>query len=178
MPLTPAAIDDRARALQLLLFDVDGVLTDGGIVLDSAGGEAKRFFVRDGSAMVWARRQGLRVGLLSGRRSEVTARRAAELGLDLVVQDGPDKRLGYERVRAETGLDDAQIGYMGDDLLDLPVLGRVGLAGAPADAADAVRERAHWVSDLPGGHGAARQFIERVLQARNAWHAVLEDHSS
>lgn len=178
MSLSREEFDARARALKLLLFDVDGVLTDGGIVLDGADGEHKRFFVRDGAALVWARQAGLAVGLLSGRPSKVTSRRAVELGIELVHQDGPDKRAPFARILDAHGLSDADVGYMGDDLLDLPVLSRVGLAAAPADAVDEVRTRVHWVSDHGGGQGAVRQFVERVLGARDAWSGLVREHLS
>jgi 3-deoxy-D-manno-octulosonate 8-phosphate phosphatase (KDO 8-P phosphatase) len=176
MPVSPEDFDERANALELLLFDVDGVLTDGGITLDATEGETKRFSVRDGAAIVWARQAGLTIGLLSGRRSAVTARRAAELGIELVHQDGPDKRPAFAAILGAHGLADSQVGYMGDDLLDLPVLGRAGLSAAPADAVGDVRERVHWVSDHPGGHGAVRQFIERILRARGRWADLVREH--
>jgi 3-deoxy-D-manno-octulosonate 8-phosphate phosphatase (KDO 8-P phosphatase) len=174
MLLTADAFDARARAVQLLLFDVDGVLTDGGLSLDGADDESKRFFVRDGAALVWARREGLLIGLLSGRASPVTTRRARELGIELLVQDGPDKRRGFAKILEQSGLEAEQVAYMGDDLLDLPVLGRVGLAAAPADAVEDVRNRVHWMSDFGGGHGAVRQFIERILTARGQWDQLVE----
>jgi 3-deoxy-D-manno-octulosonate 8-phosphate phosphatase (KDO 8-P phosphatase) len=168
--------DARARALELLLFDVDGVMTDGSINLDATGGEVKRFFVRDGAALVWARGAGLQVGLLSGRPSAVTTRRAQELGITLVHQPGPDKRAPFASILEDQAVHESQVGYMGDDILDLPVLCRVGLAAAPADAVPEVRERVHWVSDYAGGRGAVRQFIERILRARQSWDALVRQH--
>lgn len=176
MRLSDQDFDTRARMLRLLLFDVDGVLTDGGIVLHGGDEESKRFFVRDGAALVWARREGLQIGLLSGRPSPVTARRARELGIEVLHQDGPDKRPAYARILAQCGVTDEQVGYMGDDLLDLPVLARVGLAAAPADAVEDVLSRVHWVSGFRGGHGAVRQFVERVLRARGRWDDLVADH--
>lgn len=176
MAISSADFNARALDLGLLLFDVDGVLTDGGIELDSRDRESKRFFVRDGAALIWARREGLEVGLLSGRPSPVTTSRAAELGIPIVVQGGPDKRPGFERILAEAGLEARQVGYMGDDVLDLPILSRAGLSAAPADAVTDVLERVDWVSDLPGGRGAVRQFIELVLRARGRWDAVIQEH--
>jgi len=169
MPLTIEEVHRRAVRLRLLLLDVDGVLTDGTVSIDSVGGESKAFFIRDGASMVWAGRAGLEVGLLSGRPSEATSRRAAELGLRIVSQGGTDKRRGYEDIRAAQRLADEEIGYMGDDLLDLPVLARVGLATAPADAAAEVRERVHWVSARPGGRGAVRELIKLILHAQGKW---------
>jgi 3-deoxy-D-manno-octulosonate 8-phosphate phosphatase (KDO 8-P phosphatase) len=162
------ALEARAKGLRLLLFDVDGVLTDGSVLIGSDGWEAKPFSIRDGAAIVMAQREGLVVGLLSGRPSDATTRRAAELGIGLVVQGGPDKRGAFAKIVA------SEVGYMGDDLLDLPVLARAGLAAAPADAVAEVRERVHWVSRHGGGRGAVREFIELVLRARERWPAIVK----
>ena len=169
MPLAIDAAEARARGLRLLLFDVDGVLTDGSVALHGDGTEAKTFFIRDGLALLWAQRAGLQVGLLSGRRSDATTRRAAELGISMVVQGETDKRAAYRQILADENLTDAHVSYMGDDLLDLPVLSRVGLSAAPADAVDDVRARVHWVSRHGGGRGAVREFVELVLRARGRW---------
>lgn len=175
MPLSPPEVTARARNVRLLLFDVDGVLTDGTVSIHSDGSESKAFFIRDGAAIVWAARQGLEVGLLSGRPSEATSRRAAELGIRLVSQRGPDKRQGYADILAGVGYKDADIAYMGDDLLDLGVLQRVGLSAAPADAVDEVRAQVHWVSPSGGGRGAARELVEVVLRAQDKWSGLLAD---
>lgn len=175
MPLPPESVESRARNLRLLLFDVDGVLTDGSVLLHADGSEAKAFFIRDGLALVWAQRAGLTVGLLSGRRSEATSRRAAELGISLLIQGENDKRAAYTQMITAQGLRDEQVAFMGDDLLDLPVLSRVGLSAAPADATDEVRARVHWVSRHPGGRGAARELVEVVLRARGRWDALLHE---
>jgi len=169
-------VADRARRVRLLLFDVDGVLTDGSVIIGPEGHEAKSFSIRDGAALVWAQRTGLEVGLLSGRPSVATTRRAAELGIQLVVQDAADKRDALARIIEARGLAEADVAFMGDDLLDLPVLTRVGLAAAPADAAEEVRSRVHWVSRQAGGRGAVRELIELVLQARQEWNALVARH--
>ncbi len=176
MPLPLEAVVARARTVELLLFDVDGVLTDGTVVLPGAGPEAKAFFIRDGLALVWARRAGLSVGLISGRASEATSRRAAELGISILVQGQNDKRAAYTQIVGSRQLADDQVAYMGDDLLDLPVLARVGLAAAPADAVEDVRARVHWVSQYAGGRGAARELIELVLRARGEWDALVREY--
>lgn len=176
MTQSPDSLTDRLRQVRLLLFDVDGVLTDGAILIDGQGRESKRFSIRDGLAMVWARRAGLDVGLLSGRRSEATLRRAEELGISIVVQDGPDKLAGYRRILEAGRYEDAEVAFMGDDLLDLPVLGRAAVATAPADAVDEVRQRVHWTSKNPGGHGAVRELIEMVLRARGQWDDLLQGY--
>ena len=174
MPLSPIDVQTRARNIRLLVLDVDGVLTDGCLEIDSRGRESKRFYIRDGAAMVWAQKVGLEVAWLSGRPSDVTLRRAHELRIKTVIQDGPDKGAGYDRLMSMFAHPDEAVAYMGDDLLDLPVLGRVGLSAAPADAAPLVQERVHWVSDAPGGRGAVRELIELLLQASDRWNSVME----
>jgi len=160
----------------MLLLDVDGVLTDGSVLVQDAGAESKMFFIRDGSALIWARREGLEVGLLSGRASNATSRRAAELGIPLVVQGVTDKASAYAEILQAHGMTDEEVGYMGDDLLDLPLLTRVGLSGAPADAVPEVRTRVHWVSVCPGGRGAVREFIELILKARGRWTSLVQSY--
>jgi 3-deoxy-D-manno-octulosonate 8-phosphate phosphatase (KDO 8-P phosphatase) len=161
--------------IQLLLFDVDGVLTDGTILVHGDGSESKHFNIKDGAAMVWAQRAGLRIGLLSARTADATAIRAAQLGLTVVVQGSANKLAGYERILADLGLTDADVGYMGDDLQDLPVLRRAGFSAAPADAAADVRAAVQWVSAAGGGRGAARECIEHVLKSQGTWTAAVSD---
>ncbi len=168
---------DRAAGVRLLLFDVDGVLTDGVVVMHADGSEAKGFHIRDGAAMVWAQRVGLTIGLLSARSSGATTQRAAQLAIRLVVQGVPNKLEAYERILRDTGLQDAAVAYMGDDLLDLPVLARAGLSAAPADAAPEVRARVGWVSAAAGGRGAVREFIEMVLRAQNRWDGIVREYA-
>jgi 3-deoxy-D-manno-octulosonate 8-phosphate phosphatase (KDO 8-P phosphatase) len=169
MHLPNHEFDARAARLRLLLFDVDGVLTDGSVSIGESGSESKAFFIRDGAALVWARREGVKLGLLSGRPSGATTRRAAELGISITVQGVADKGEAYAEILRANSLGDEHVAYMGDDLLDLPVLARVGLSAAPADAVDEVRARVHWVSAHGGGRGAVREFIELVLKARGRW---------
>lgn len=161
--------------LRLLLFDVDGVLTDGTIAVHADGSESKQFNIKDGAAMVWAQRAGLRIGLLSARSADATAIRAAQLGLRIVVQGSANKLSGYEQILAEQGLTDDEVGYMGDDLQDLPVLRRAGFSAAPSDAAAEVRAAVQWVSSAAGGRGAARECIEHVLRAQGAWSAAVAE---
>jgi len=174
----PSAISlsERAARIRLLLFDVDGVLTDGVVFMHADGTESKGFHIRDGAAIVWAQRHGLRVGLLSARSSEATAQRAAQLAIRLVVQGVASKASAYEQILRDAGLADEAVAYMGDDLVDLPVLARAGLASAPADAAPEVRDRVHWVSAADGGRGAVRELIEMVLKAQARWDAVLQPY--
>jgi 3-deoxy-D-manno-octulosonate 8-phosphate phosphatase (KDO 8-P phosphatase) len=173
MGLDPAELEARARRVTLVLLDVDGVLTDGSVWIGADGAEAKQFSIRDGTGIVLAQREGVSVGLVSGRPSAATTRRAAELGIGLVVQGANDKRKVVDEILAVRELEVADVAYMGDDLVDLPVLRRVGLAAAPADAVDEVRSRADWVSRFRGGHGAVREFLEVVLRARQRWPAIV-----
>ena len=169
MPLSLEEVHARARRVRLLLLDVDGVLTDGTVGIHSDGSESKNFFIRDGLGIVWARREGIDVGLLSGRPSLVTTRRAAELRLTIVVQDGTNKAAGFDTILASNPYGEDEVAYMGDDMLDLPVLRRVGLATAPADATSDVLATAHWISQYAGGRGAVRELIELLLVAQGRW---------
>jgi 3-deoxy-D-manno-octulosonate 8-phosphate phosphatase (KDO 8-P phosphatase) len=161
--------------IKLLLFDVDGVLTDGTIMIHGDGTESKSFNIRDGAGLVWAQRAGLSVGLLSARLADATSIRAAQLGITTVVQGAANKLAGYEQILRDAGLTDAQVGYMGDDLQDLPVLRRAGFSAAPADAAPEVRAAVQWVSASGGGRGAAREWIEHVLRAQGLWHTAVAE---
>jgi len=163
----------KAARIRLLLFDVDGVLTDGRIVLPGDGTETKAFHVRDGAGIVYARHAGLEAGFLSARQAAATAERAAQLGVRLVVQAKEDKLEAYTEILRRRKLTDEQVAYMGDDLLDLPVLARAGLSAAPADAAPEVRARVDFVAKAPGGHGAARELVELVLGAQGAWARIV-----
>ena len=167
----------KASNVRLLLFDVDGVLTDGVVVMHADGSESKGFHIRDGAAIVWAQRAGLKVGLLSARSSGATTHRAAQLAVRIVVQGVANKVTAYEQIIRDAGVDEASVAYMGDDLLDLPVLKRVGFSAAPADAAPEVRAQVHWVSTAPGGRGAAREMIEFVLRAQQRWDDIVRQHS-
>lgn len=163
----------RARRLRLLLFDVDGVLTDGHIYLlsmsDGTAREMKVFHSQDGAGLKLARTMGLRTGVITGRDSAATTRRAKETGMEFVSQKQAIKLPAYEEILRQAGVSDAEVAYMGDDLPDLPVLARVGLAVAPANAVPEVKRVAHYVARRRGGEGAAREFIEAILRARGAW---------
>lgn len=163
----------RAETIKLVLFDVDGVLTDGKILLHPDGTESKQFDIKDGTAIVWAQRLGLTVGFLSARTSAATAQRAAQLGVTLVHQGVANKYDAFEQIVDELLLEHEQVAYMGDDVLDLPVLSRAGLSAAPADAVLEVRERVDWVAAASGGHGAARELIEMILKAQGKWEGLL-----
>lgn len=172
-PAPEMTLEERARRIRLVLFDVDGVLTDGVIVMHADGSESKGFHIKDGAAIVWAQRAGVQVGLLSARSSGATTHRAAQLAVRIVQQGVTSKASAFDTILKSSGLTEEAVCYMGDDLLDLPVLGRVGLSAAPADAAREVRQRVHWVSEAAGGRGAARELIELVLRAQGRWDEIV-----
>ncbi|MDH3584056.1 MAG: HAD hydrolase family protein [Phycisphaerae bacterium] len=158
----------------LLLLDVDGVMTDGSINIHSDGSETKRFFVRDGSALVAWRKLGLQTGIITGRPSDVTTLRARELGIDFVEQvPAMEKAAALERVCAAADVDVSQVAFLGDDLGDLPVLVRVGYPMAVGDAAEEVRDTARYVTGARGGRGAVREAVEHLLKSMNRWDEVL-----
>jgi 3-deoxy-D-manno-octulosonate 8-phosphate phosphatase (KDO 8-P phosphatase) len=170
--LDDAELARRAAAVSWLLLDVDGVFTDGRLLYSAQGEELKAFHVRDGFAVRLAQRAGLKVGILSGRASGALERRARELDLDAVILGRSEKGVAFDRFLAEHGVSQEAVAYAGDDLLDLPVLARAGLAFAPADAAAEVRRRAHRVLATPGGAGAVRELVELLLAARGDWDRV------
>jgi 3-deoxy-D-manno-octulosonate 8-phosphate phosphatase (KDO 8-P phosphatase) len=168
------ALAKRCKALKLILTDVDGVLTDGTVLLLPDGREAKSFHIRDGLGIVLAHRVGLRTGILSGRRSEAVVRRAAELGMSVLLQGIEDKAAAFRDLLVGEKLEPHEVAFMGDDVSDLPVLTEVGLSAAPADAAIEVRNQAYMITTAPGGKGCLREFIEAILRARGDWDRILE----
>lgn len=173
MPTSAPDLAARCGPIELLLVDVDGVLTDGVIALDDHGVETKHFHVRDGSALSLWRKCGKRAAILSGRWAPAVDRRAAELGIAPVIQGAADKGPPFRALIRELGLDARQVCYVGDDLPDLPVLRAVGLAACPADAAEEVRAAAHFVATAPGGKGAVREVVETVLKLQGGWQELV-----
>jgi 3-deoxy-D-manno-octulosonate 8-phosphate phosphatase (KDO 8-P phosphatase) len=174
---SPGTLQSKAARIKLILFDVDGVLTDGTVLVHGDGSESKDFFIRDGIAMVWAERQGLEVGLLSARNSPTTIHRAKQLGLKIVYQGVSSKADTLSEILATEGIDAADTAYMGDDIVDLAVLQRAGLSAAPADAVEEVRARVDFVARSNGGEGAARELIETILRAKQAWDAIVAGYA-
>ena len=170
--MTDEALAERCRALKLVLSDVDGVMTDGTVLMLPDGGEAKAFHVRDGLGVVLAHHAGLRTGVLSGRSSETVERRASELGMAIVSQGVRDKLAELGTILTREGLEAREVAYIGDDVNDLPVLTEVGLSAAPADAPLEVRLQAFMVMDARGGQGCLREFLEAILRARGEWERV------
>lgn len=169
-------LQQRCQAIELILSDVDGVLTDGTITIDNQGIEAKRFHVRDGMGIQLWRKAGYRFGLVTLRSSHVVKMRAGELGIDLVRQGVADKLATTRGILDELGLEFRQVCYLGDDLPDLPVLREVGLAVTVADAAAELRALAHYVTTAPGGWGAVRETVETILKAQRRWDDVIRSY--
>jgi 3-deoxy-D-manno-octulosonate 8-phosphate phosphatase (KDO 8-P phosphatase) len=168
---------ERARKTRLLIMDVDGVLTDGRIIQDGHGHELKVFDVKDGHGIVMAHRAKLRTALISGRESETITRRAEELGIELVFQKIWNKLEVYEKMLVDTELTHDEVAYIGDDLIDIPLLRRVGLAVAVADAVDEVKAAVHLITQRPGGQGAVREVIELILRAQDHWDSLIERYT-
>ena len=162
-------MEGRLKKIRLLLLDVDGVMTDGRIIFDSNGVESKFFNVKDGHGIKMLQRGGIEVGIISGRESKVVANRATELGIERVFQKATDKLSPYLRILADTGFSDGEVAFIGDDLIDIPVLKRVGFAAAPADAVAEVLPFAHFVTRRSGGFGAVREVSDMLLKAQGKW---------
>jgi 3-deoxy-D-manno-octulosonate 8-phosphate phosphatase (KDO 8-P phosphatase) len=163
----------RAHAVRLVVFDVDGVLTDGSLFYGDDGQEYKAFNSLDGHGIKMLRATGVEAAIITGRSSQVVLHRAANLGISHIFQGADDKLEAYRELRAATGLADGQIAYMGDDVVDLPVLKRCGLALTVPEAPERVRTRAHYVTRASGGRGAAREACELIMQAQGTWEAQM-----
>ena len=163
------SLRERCLAVELLVVDVDGVLTEGGIVYGSTGLELKRFHVRDGFALRRWRQAGKQAAVITGRSSPIVELRAQEVGIESVIQGAAEKGPAYRHLLAQAGLAPRQICYIGDDLPDLPALRDCGLAVAVADAAAAVRAAAHYVTRNPGGRAAVREVVELILRCQGLW---------
>jgi YrbI family 3-deoxy-D-manno-octulosonate 8-phosphate phosphatase len=167
---------ERCSGIELLIVDVDGVLTDGGITYADDGAEIKQFHVRDGSGLKIWHRLGKRAAIITGRKSRVVETRARELDVDFVFQGTRDKLADFRQILAATRLAPEQACSIGDDVTDLPVMRHSGLAVAPADGCPEVVADAHYVTCAPGGRGAVRETVEVILQCQGKWQAVVERH--
>ncbi len=163
----------RAKKIRVLLMDVDGTMTPGYVCLqtfpDGSVAEMKMFNAHDGAGIKLAGIMGIRTGLITGRDSPATARRATEAGMEFVAQGQPKKLQAYEDILKRAGVTDAEVAYVGDDLPDLPILGRAGLAVAVADATIEVQRAAHYVTAARGGEGAVREVVELILKSQGKW---------
>jgi 3-deoxy-D-manno-octulosonate 8-phosphate phosphatase (KDO 8-P phosphatase) len=167
--LSEDQLTEALKRIRLLLLDVDGVLTDGGIIYSDRGEEIKAFHVRDGLGIRLVINSGIEVGIVTGRSSKALFHRCRNLGISRVHDGVTDKVSALESIRADTGFAEAQVAFVADDLPDLAIMARVGLAVAVADADALVREKAGWVTSAMGGKGAVREVCEAILQAQGRW---------
>ena len=162
----------KLAKIKLLLLDVDGVMTDGRIIYDNDGGETKAFDVKDGHGLKLVQRAGIQVGIITGRESAIVARRAAELGIELLYQGVKDKCLPFNEILEKLNLTPEEVAYVGDDVVDLPVMRQVGFAATVADAMDDVKPFADLVTERAGGRGAVREICDFLLKESGRWSAV------
>ena len=173
--MTKKEITKRASKIKLLLLDVDGVMSDGSIILDNNGNELKRFHVRDGHGIKMLQKVGITVGIITGRRSKVVEVRAKELGIKEVHQKIFKKSEVYEKLRKKYKCKDENIAFMGDDIVDQELLKRAGLSAAPCDAEDIAKKFADMVTKNGGGRGAVREFSDLILKSTGLWKKVSEE---
>lgn len=174
--MTEAEIQTRAARIKLFLMDCDGVLTDARIWVLESGEDQKAFHTRDGLGLELLHRAGLRSGVISGRVSSALTRRAEKLGMSYVRQGCEDKEQAFAEIVADAGLTNAEVAFAGDDLNDLPLLRKAGLAVAVADAALETRNHAHYITEARGGHGAVREIVELILKSQARWDDVLKHY--
>lgn len=173
MLANPEQLQQRAARVRLVALDVDGVLTDGRLYFGTQGDALKAFDVRDGQGLRLLVQANIQLAIITGRQSDIVARRAADLGIVHVMQGQHDKRAAFHLLLQQTGFTPEQCAYMGDDWPDLPVLALAGLATTVADASAEVRERVHWVAPAAGGRGAVRQLAELILRAQGQFDTLL-----
>ncbi len=166
---------EKISKIKMILMDVDGVLTNGEIIYSSSGDELKIFHVQDGMGITLARMSGLKTGIVTGRMSALVERRAHELNIDVVSQGNFNKLPEYERIKRDFELKDEEICYIGDDVLDIPILNRVGFSVAVANARDEVKAICDYVTVAEGGKGAVREVIDRILKWQNKLHSIIEE---
>ncbi|MEW5893152.1 MAG: HAD family hydrolase [Pseudomonadota bacterium] len=171
------AIMQRARQVKMLIFDVDGVLTDGSLFYGDDGQEYKSFHSRDGHGIKMLRASGVEAGIITGRTSSVVLHRAKNLGITHIFQGADDKLAVYERLLAQTGLSPEETGYMGDDVVDLPVLRRCGLAISVPEAHELVIGQVHYITRAHAGRGAAREVCELIMRAQGTWEAQVAHYN-
>lgn len=176
MAVLSEAVLEKIRGIKLVVFDVDGVLTDGRIIYDDDGKETKSFDVKDGHAIKLLMRSGIGAGIITARESKVVVHRAGNLGIDLVYQGRKNKLEAFEEIQGKTGLRPSEIAFVGDDIIDLPVLKRAGFSAAVSDAVEEVRERVDYVAARPGGRGAVREVAELILKTQGKWEDILNGY--
>ncbi|MDA8086306.1 MAG: HAD-IIIA family hydrolase [Nitrospiraceae bacterium] len=175
--ITLSALRQKARRIRLVIFDVDGVLTDGGIILDGDNNEYKKFNVRDGHGIKLLQKAGIKVALITGRYSRVVEKRAAELGITEVYQRCLEKGGAYNELLVKFALTEEETAYVGDDIVDIPVLMRAGLPVAVSDAHEEAKKHAVMITAARGGEGAARECVEFILKAKGLWNEIINSYT-
>ncbi len=169
-------IIEKAKLIRLVIFDVDGVLTDGRLYFSDSNQEYKSFHVRDGLGMVMLQKTGVEIGIITAKKSSIVTNRMQKLGIKHVFQGQTNKLVAFEQLRNELQLDYQQVAYVGDDILDIPVMSKVGLAIAVADADKLVIKYSHWQTKTSGGKGAAREVCEFIMQSQATWDEQLSQY--
>jgi 3-deoxy-D-manno-octulosonate 8-phosphate phosphatase (KDO 8-P phosphatase) len=168
------SLEDKAKKIKLLLLDVDGVLTDNRLIYGDDGQEYKAFYTRDGHAMVLIQKSGIDIGIITGRKSDLVTKRMQDLKVKHVYQGVPDKLPTFEALMDKLNIQLDQVAYMGDDILDLPILRRVGLSSCPKDSDPEVLNRVDYVSEFNGGRGAVRDLCEFIMKAQDSWQTHMD----
>lgn len=169
-------LTQRAVAIKMFLLDVDGVLTDGKLYFSNNGDELKTFNIQDGLGIKFLQRYGITVGIVTGKRSQLVANRARDLGIEIVVQGREDKLVAIREILTGHNILLNEVAYMGDDLPDLSAISAVGLGMTVANGVSEVKKAAHWTSQYRGGHGAVREACELILNAQGKWDRLLQDY--
>lgn len=172
-----ASLEQRLKLVKLAIFDVDGVMTDGRIIYGDHGDELKHFDVQDGFGMAMLSRAGIRTAMITAKKSRINQRRAKELHVEKLYQNAKDKLKVYERALKKFKVSHEEVCYVGDDLIDLPVLSRVGFAVAVANAVEEVKQKAHYVTERSGGRGAVREVVDLILKTQGKWAGVTQRYS-
>jgi 3-deoxy-D-manno-octulosonate 8-phosphate phosphatase (KDO 8-P phosphatase) len=170
------SVELKAKKIKAIAFDVDGVLTDGGIIYDNSGMEIKRFNVKDGQIISHLKKAGFVVGAITGRDSKVVKNRCEELKLDFHYHGSSDKLVQYKRIKVDYNLQDEEIAYIGDDIIDLPILTRCGLSGTPNDARAYIKKYVDIVTDSRGGEGALRDLADLILESQGLFEKILSHY--
>ena len=177
-PKTFLSLKQRAAQIKVLLMDVDGTMTDGGVTLlsqtEDVALEIKTFDAHDGQGLTLAHTAGLRTGCITGRQSSALLRRAREMNMEFIYMKQPLKMPAYEEIVQKAGVSDSDVAYVGDDLPDIPIMRRVGLAVAVGNAVPEVRKSAHYTTRALPGHGAIREAIELILKSKGIWEAMID----
>lgn len=169
-------LEQKCQGVELLLTDVDGVLTDGGVILNNEGVESKQFHIRDGFGLRLWRQAGFKCGIVTGRNSQVVRLRAQELGIEIVRQGIQDKTTVVEEILKQHNLEPEQLAYVGDDLIDLGTIRLAGLGIAVGDAVEEVKSAADYTTKALGGKGAIREVVELILKAKKVWNDIIQTY--